>query len=253
MHRPQTPSRVLPSSASIGAVFEEMHRSLLILGEPGSGKTTTLLDLARVALLRAEGDPSEPIPVVFNLASWAERRLPLADWLCEELHNKYQIPVGIAKPWIMHDELMLLLDGLDQVHAAHQSDCVKAINAFLDQHLVAVAICCREQDYQTLGTPLNVRGAVTLQPLSAEQIQRFLAAAGLQKSPFAEELAQDPILQTAGSVPADAQHHDACLPRVARRIRSSAGRAARRSPQTDFRSLRSANARSAHERRKLLT
>ena len=201
VHRPQTPSRMLPSSASIGAVFEEMHRSLLILGEPGSGKTTTLLDLARVALLRAEGDPSEPIPVVFNLASWAERRLPLADWLCEELHNKYQIPVGIAKPWIMHDELMLLLDGLDQVHAAHQSDCVKAINAFLDQHLVAVAICCREQDYQTLGTPLNVRGAVTLQPLSAKQIQRFLAAAGLQKSPFGEELAQDPVLQKLAQSP----------------------------------------------------
>lgn len=201
VQRPQTPSRKLPSSAGIGAVFEEMHRSLLILGEPGSGKTTTLLDLARVALLRAEGDPSEPIPAVFNLASWAERRLPLADWLCEELRNKYQIPPGIAQPWIMHDELMLLLDGLDQVQAAHQGDCVKAINAFIDQHLVAIAVCCRASEYQALGAPLSVRGAVTLQPLSVEQIQRFLAAAGLQKSPFGEELAQDPVLQQLAQSP----------------------------------------------------
>ncbi len=43
---------------------------LLILGEPGSGKTTTLLDLARTLLDRAEDDIKERVPVVLNLSSW---------------------------------------------------------------------------------------------------------------------------------------------------------------------------------------
>ena len=201
VQRPQTPDRVLPSGAGIGAVFEEMHRSLLILGEPGSGKTTTLLDLARVALVRGKGDPAEPIPVVFNLASWVERRLPLAEWLVEELRNKYQIPAGVAGPWVAQNELLLLLDGLDQVQTAHQAECVKAINDFLEQHLVAVAICCRADDYAALNTPLNVRGAIVLQPLSAEQILEFLTAVGLEKSLFTEELVRDPILQQLAQSP----------------------------------------------------
>jgi flagellar biosynthesis GTPase FlhF len=45
---------------------------LLILGEPGSGKTTTLLDLARTLLERAKDDIKERVPVVVNLSSWEE-------------------------------------------------------------------------------------------------------------------------------------------------------------------------------------
>jgi TIR domain len=48
---------------------------LLILGEPGSGKTTTLLDLARTLLRRAQDDLRERVPIVLNLSSWRKRQL----------------------------------------------------------------------------------------------------------------------------------------------------------------------------------
>jgi TIR domain len=47
---------------------------LLILGEPGSGKTTTLLDLARTLLERARQDIKERVPVVLNLSSWKKKQ-----------------------------------------------------------------------------------------------------------------------------------------------------------------------------------
>src|SRR5262249_43902760 len=48
---------------------------LLILGEPGSGKTTTLLDLAWTLLGRARNDIKERVPVVLNLSSWKKKQL----------------------------------------------------------------------------------------------------------------------------------------------------------------------------------
>ena len=77
---------------------------LLILGAPGSGKTTLLLELARDLLDRAVRDPTHPIPVVFPLSTWAESRRPLAEWLVEELYQRYDRPpqdrpgVGRGRP-----------------------------------------------------------------------------------------------------------------------------------------------------------
>jgi hypothetical protein len=62
---------------------------LLILGEPGSGKTTTLLDLARTLLDRARDDIKERVPVVVNLSNWNNKQ-PLAEWISNELSEKYR-------------------------------------------------------------------------------------------------------------------------------------------------------------------
>ena len=50
-------------------IFQEigLGRSLLILGAPGSGKTTMLLELTRQLLERARKNDDQPIPIVFNL------------------------------------------------------------------------------------------------------------------------------------------------------------------------------------------
>jgi predicted NACHT family NTPase len=96
-------------------VFERLNGKLLILGEPGSGKTTTLLELARDLLARAGADEAHPIPVIFNLSSWSENHKPLGDWLVDELSSKYQVPRKVAEQWIAEDALLLLLDGLGAV------------------------------------------------------------------------------------------------------------------------------------------
>jgi predicted NACHT family NTPase len=93
---------------------------LLILGEPGAGKTTTLLELTRDLIARAEQDVNHLIPVVFNLSSWAVQRQKLADWLVEELKTKYDIPKEIRQDWVKKQQLLPLLDGLDEVKAEYR-------------------------------------------------------------------------------------------------------------------------------------
>jgi hypothetical protein len=196
--------RPLPSGTRITDVFDEMNGALLILGEPGSGKTTMLLELARDTIARAEEDPTQLIPVVFNLSSWAEKRQPIADWLVDELNTKYSVPKKTARAWVENDELLLLLDGLDEVRLECRAACAKAINDFRQEHgLTSLVVCSRVADYEALTTRLRLQGAVLLQALTLQQIDQYLERLGvgflavrrtLQHAPTLQELAQTPLM-----------------------------------------------------------
>lgn len=191
----------LPHSTRIMDVFDDMNESLLILGEPGSGKTTTLLELARDTINRAEGDLTQPIPVVFILSSWVVKKGPVAEWLVDELNSKYQIPEKIARPWVENDELLLLLDGLDEVNAGSRDDCVQALNAFCQEHLVPIAICSRSEEYEALTVSLKLHGAVLLQPLTPVQIDEYLEGAGTELLAVRRTLQHDVVLQEFARTP----------------------------------------------------
>jgi hypothetical protein len=193
--------RTLPPGTKIMDIFDGMGRNLLTLGQPGSGKTTMLLELARDTIARAERDPTQPIPVVFNLSSWADKRQPIAEWLVEELSTKYNIPKRVAHPWVENDDLLLLLDGLDEVKREYREDCVRAINGFRKEHLVPLVVCSRIADYQALTTRLGLQGAVLLQPLTPQQVDEYLRGAGMALSAVRETLQHDPTLQELAETP----------------------------------------------------
>jgi hypothetical protein len=134
LHMPDCENRPLPQGTKIMQVFDEMNQALLILGEPGSGKTTMLLELARDTIARAEQDPTQPIPVVFNLSSWSDPKQSIADWLVKELRDKYDVHKKIAQPWIDKDDLLLLFDGLDELRPERREACIKTINDFRIEH-----------------------------------------------------------------------------------------------------------------------
>src|SRR4029453_6551417 len=77
------------TSNNILSIFNEAKGNLLILGEPGAGKTITMLQLANELVRLAESNPLVPIPVVLNLSSWDEKYASLEKWLIEELRGKY--------------------------------------------------------------------------------------------------------------------------------------------------------------------
>jgi hypothetical protein len=117
-------------------------------------------------------------PVVFNLSSWARRRPPLADWLVDELQDRYDVPRRLAKEWVDAGEILPLLDGLDEVAASARAECVAAINGFLDDYFGGLLVCSRTEDYDALPIRLRLREAVELHPPTREQIRDYLDTVG---------------------------------------------------------------------------
>ena len=172
------PSVQLPQGTEIIDVFDRtaIAGKLLILGAPGSGKTTTLLELANDLIARAKDDVDKPIPVLFNLSSWKEDKQHIADWLVTELMSTYGIPKAISKQWLKNRQLLPLLDGLDELESSRQQKCVLAINQFLEseQGSRSLVVCSRQQEYDLYKTKLHLNGSICLQPLTEAQIQKYL-------------------------------------------------------------------------------
>lgn len=171
----------LPSSTRIVDVFMSASDFLLILGEPGAGKTIALLELASDLITAAEADLSKPVPVVLNLSSWKESDSDLMSWIIAELKSKYFVGERLGKKWLKGSRLLLMLDGLDEVKAGVRAHCVKAINAFLEESTPpGMVVACRFAEYEELPTRLRFKGAIKLLPLTTDQIDQYLAATGLE-------------------------------------------------------------------------
>jgi hypothetical protein len=194
---PNRANRVLPPGTSMLQVFDEMDGAMMILGEPGSGKTTMLLELARDSIARAEQDPAQPIPIILNLSSWSDTRQAIDDWVVSELNNKYSVSKKIAQSWVKNDALSLLLDGLDEVRQEHREKCVTAINDFRNRYglIVPISVCSRIADYEALSTRLSLTGAVVLQPLTADQIDEYFEQTGPELRGAHQALKNDELLQ----------------------------------------------------------
>ena len=195
----------LPKNASIATIFADLQRELLILGAPGAGKTTLMLQLAQHLVGMAERDDTQPIPVVINLSSWAARRGTLEDWLTERLNLEYQVPARVTRLWIENATLQLLLDGLDEVSETYRNACIEAINTFRRQYLfVDVVVCSRVGEYTDLTDRLDLSGALMLQPMTQAQIQAYLQSPDLLSvrelvatDALVSEMAQTPFLLNA--------------------------------------------------------
>lgn len=196
--------QALPQGTDATKVFDHMTvgRTLLILGEPGSGKTITLLKLAQDLLARTETDLRQPIPVVLNLSSWVRKTQTIAQWLVQELLEKYQVSKALGKTWVETEALILLLDGLDEVKAEQRNACVRALNQFMQTHSTTeLTICCRIRDYQALAEQLRLRSAVCIQPLTPEQIEKYFEQTGEQLRSLKIVLHQDEELQRLATSP----------------------------------------------------
>jgi len=169
-------------------IFNKSDKSLIILGDPGSGKTLKVIELANILCNQTLKDIKLPLPIYLNLSTWSfveskksnDKKLhqEFFDWLIKELSEKYRIS-GISKTIKRHlvnqKHIILLLDGLDEVEKNSQISCITAINDFIEEYGVSgVVVCCRATEYEKTYKKLKIRTSLFLHPLNEKQINNYL-------------------------------------------------------------------------------
>jgi hypothetical protein len=192
-----------PPATDIMEVFDDadVGGRLLILGEPGSGKTTVLLQLMQQLVSRATQGEVRPVPVLISLASWKNDK-PFDAWFVDELKVKYGVRPDVGSRWRDEGRIAPLFDGLDELPAEHQQPCVEAINDFQQTYGPGyLVVCCRRAEYENLAIKLRLQGAVCLLPLDQGQIRAFLDRTGrsdlcpaIDGDPVLMEMARSPLL-----------------------------------------------------------
>src|SRR5262249_41266187 len=98
--------------------------------------------------------------------------------------------------------LLPLLDGLDEVETTLQPDCVAAINAFIEEFNPSrLVVCCRLNEYRWLPQRLKLNGAICLEPLSREEVTKYLGKGGPKLALLSEAVKSDPVLKELAKTP----------------------------------------------------
>ncbi len=181
--------------AAIGDIFTRANGRLLLVGLPGSGKTTLVLQLAMHLLER----PGSSMPVVLNLATWRAEFKTFEEWLKKILPTELGASTGLAEQIGKHTPLILLLDGLDEVPEADRDSLLAGIGEYGADANRQFLISSRIAEYATTkDAPVNAQ--VEVAPLTVEQVEIGLAAtAGLQPESkrLLNALKSDPLLRSA--------------------------------------------------------
>jgi eukaryotic-like serine/threonine-protein kinase len=188
------------SSETPVELFDRAGSALLILGEPGSGKTVSLLELTRGLIQRAEVDPVQPVPAVFKLSSWQPGKR-LESWLIDELSAFYKSPKRQARQWLRDRRILPMLDGLDEVGPSQMEACVEAINTFIGAGTSGLAVTCRTHAYTACDSRLMVNAAYRLGDLAPAQVMDYVAEGGSELRELARALESDPVLLDTARTP----------------------------------------------------
>jgi Domain of unknown function (DUF4062) len=175
--------------------------ALLLVSDAGSGKTASMIKLARHLLERARSGSEDRLPILLNLASWSVNKLPFRAWLIEQLSSEFDLPREYGQAWC--EKFTLLLDGLDALLESGGVNAIQSLNEFRQQHpLNTIVVACRKDVYAANREKLTFHAAVQLRPLNKDEIGRVIASepgaldmlgAALANNAGLRELAQSPL------------------------------------------------------------
>jgi len=196
----QSNHHVLTSYSEIVNLFQQdgIEGRLLLLGEPGMGKTHTLIAVGQLLLQRAQSADS-PIPVLIDLSSWQGE--PLRTWLIDYLWEEFRIAKTIAEDWIDNPQLTFLLDGFDHLPTSQQRSCAHAIETLLRTSPDQTALlCCRRKVLEQSGITFNhFNSGVNITPLAAQQVKDYTTA--LNRPDLWQSIKGSKTLQVLARVP----------------------------------------------------
>jgi HEAT repeat protein len=170
----------------LGAALRESRR-LVMLGEAGSGKSTTLqylgLCYARRNVQMSLNLNEEHVPVRVPLGGYAEKIVQSKDGLWDVLteavrdflppddkDQAYEMP----KAWNREGRLLVLLDGLDEVPEERRSAATREIRVLHGglREMCRILLASRRAGYGPIGSPFK---EFNLKPLEADETRLYLS------------------------------------------------------------------------------
>jgi hypothetical protein len=159
-------------------------RQMVVLGEPGAGKTVLAIMLS-LGLLH-DPQPDEPIPVLLSLSSWDPQHEHLHTWLVRRLVHEYPGLANaavygphVAERLVADGWVLPILDGLDEAPPGLVTTAIDALD-----HVVAggrpIVVTCRGADYEQAvvrgGAVLSTAAVVEIEPVGLDDAIAFLMA-----------------------------------------------------------------------------
>ena len=149
----------------IAGIFTEpgMPRRLVVLGEPGTGKTMIaqwlMLDLLDPESKTGHGI-KDIVPFFVPLGSWDPEE-PLDDWVAARMIDTFPrlgrtIPIEdgpdltVAKALVTDRRVLMILDGLDEMAPGFQEEALERLSEAAGQEDQPMVITCRTEHYHSL-------------------------------------------------------------------------------------------------------
>ncbi|MBE1875947.1 NACHT domain-containing protein [Myceligenerans pegani] len=193
-------------------------RRLVVLGEPGAGKTVLAIQLLLELMeRRARGTM---VPVLLPMASWNPEERGLREWIADQLGEMYPglnasvagggsaAPISLAQALLRDDLVLPILDGLDEVPEHLRAVALQAMNfAFTESRATAdpIVVTCRIHEYREIfertpsspdavaaaEEPLAAAAVVEIRPVEREEARRYL----LQSTPPQQAAKWEPVFR----------------------------------------------------------
>ncbi len=170
---------------------------VVLLGESGSGKTTSLWKLAVDYASRASESDAEKLPILVSLRNWSKDT---------RIRDQVQIQLGesastfeVLEQGLINGEFLILLDGLNELPHTHldQSGAKQDLNTFIMRYpRNRYVITCRTPDYDhgfwskdlRYGRPTVYQIKRLVRSQISEYVHRYFTKSPDQATSFLSEL-----------------------------------------------------------------
>ncbi|MEV6871578.1 NACHT domain-containing protein [Amycolatopsis sp. NPDC051128] len=168
---------------------------LVVLGEPGSGKTILVVRLVLDLLAPGRRKTGDPVPVLLSMASWRPEAEGLASWLEARLIVDFPAlarraantldadRTTLARTLLERGQIIPILDGLDEMPASARRAAVAEVNRMI-QPGRRIVLTSRTDAYRDVANPgfgtgvaLTAAAGIRLDPLPGADAAAYLRRA----------------------------------------------------------------------------